>query len=349
MAPQSLTSLVVPTAPTSRAAVASSLLHAMQVAHRETYTPFGVLSSQQRQLLHDAEAEAVAASPAHCDAISRGALYERAATDGELLDGGVETLLRALRPSAKDGVFLDLGSGRGGALFRVAAMSEWRHCFGVELMGSKHAAASHALNALQGTPLLRSPISVLRGDVLDLEEWAGQPPVESGNDQWATTEQPGATSAQLSEVTHAYTCSVCFDDFLLRGIARSLANRTAFPRFQSLVSCRPPSPCAPSGWLSLSRATHENPPPDTRARCAQVSLRELPSQPHLTRIGELSLECSWNAAVRGHVYVPADLLERDAASRAVPLLAHCLCADGTCALPPALQPWPKGKYLRLPK
>ena len=314
MAPPSLTSLVVPTAPTSRAAVASSLLHAMQVAHRETYTPFGVLSSQQRQLLHDAEAEAVAASPAHCDAISRGALYERAATDGELLDGGVETLLRALRPSAKDGVFLDLGSGRGGALFRVAAMSEWRHCFGVELMGSKHAAASHALNALQGTPLLRSPISVLRGDVLDLEEWAGQPPVESGNDQWATTEQPGATSAQLSEVTHAYTCSVCFDDFLLRGIARSLANRTAFPRFQSLVS-----------------------------------LRELPSQPYLTRIGELSLECSWNAAVRGHVYVPADLLERDAASRAVPLLANCLCADGTCALPPALQPWPKGKYLRLPK
>ena len=314
MAPPSLTSLVVPTAPTSRAAVASSLLHAMQLAHRETYTPFGVLSSQQRQLLHDAEAEAVAASPAHCDAISRGALYERAATDGELLDGGVETLLRALRPSAKDGVFLDLGSGRGGALFRVAAMSEWRHCFGVELMGSKHAAASHALNALQGTPLLRSPISVLRGDVLDLEEWAGQPPVESGNDQWATTEQPGATSAQLSEVTHAYTCSVCFDDFLLRGIARSLANRTAFPRFQSLVS-----------------------------------LRELPSQPYLTRIGELSLECSWNAAVRGHVYVPADLLERDAASRAVPLLANCLCADGTCALPPALQPWPKGTYLRLPK
>ena len=314
MAPPSLTSLVVPTAPTSRAAVASSLLHEMQVAHRETYTPFGVLSSQQRQLLHDAEAEAVAASPAHCDAISRGALYERAATDGELLDGGVETLLRALRPSAKDGVFLDLGSGRGGALFRVAAMSEWRHCFGVELMGSKHAAASHALNALQGTPLLRSPISVLRGDVLDLEEWAGQPPVESGNDQWATTEQPGATSAQLSEVTHAYTCSVCFDDFLLRGIARSLANRTAFPRFQSLVS-----------------------------------LRALPSQPYLTRIGELSLECSWNAAVRGHVYVPADLLERDAASRAVPLLANCLCADGTCALPPALQPWPKGKYLRLPK
>ena len=314
MAPPSLTSLVVPTAPASRAAVASSLLHAMQVAHRETYTPFGVLSSQQRQLLHDAEAEAVAASPAHCDAISRGALYERAATDGELLDGGVETLLRALRPSAKDGVFLDLGSGRGGALFRVAAMSEWRHCFGVELMGSKHAAASHALNALQGTPLLRSPISVLRGDVLDLEEWAGQPPVESGNDQWATTEQPGATSAQLSEVTHAYTCSVCFDDFLLRGIARSLANRTAFPRFQSLVS-----------------------------------LRALPSQPYLTRIGELSLECSWNAAVRGHVYVPADLLERDAASRAVPLLANCLCADGTCALPPALQPWPKGTYLRLPK
>ena len=314
MAPPSLTSLVVPTAPTSRAAVASSLLHAMQVAHRETYTPFGVLSSQQRQLLHDAEAEAVAASPAHCDAISRGALYERAATDGELLDGGVETLLRALRPSAKDGVFLDLGSGRGGALFRVAAMSEWRHCFGVELMGSKHAAASHALNVLQGTPLLRSPISVLRGDVLDLEEWAGQPPVESGNDQWATTEQPGATSAQLSEVTHAYTCSVCFDDFLLRGIARSLANRTAFPRFQSLVS-----------------------------------LRALPSQPYLTRIGELSLECSWNAAVRGHVYVPADLLERDAASRAVPLLANCLCADGTCALPPALQPWPKGTYLRLPK
>ena len=276
-------------APASRAAVAGSLLSAMHVAHRETPRPLGVLSDQQRQLLHAAEAEAVAASRAslHLDHASRGALYERAATDGELLDGGVATLIRALRPSARDGVFLDLGSGRGGALFRVAAMSEWRHCFGVELVESKHAAASHALRALQCTPLLRSPVTLLRGDVLDLEALAAQLPIDValgarnakvvshasplahctlksaswGNDKWATTDEPGATPAQLSEVTHAYTCSVCFDDFLLRGIARSLANRTAFPRFQSLVSCRPPSPCATSGWLSLSRATHENPPP----------------------------------------------------------------------------------------
>lgn len=113
-------------------------------------------------------------------------------------------------------------------------------------------------------------------------------------------------------------CRRCFDDFLLRRLARALADRTAFPRF-----------------------------------CALVSLRALPSQPHLAHVGTLSLACSWNAAVSGHVYVPADLLERPAAERqrAVPLLAHCLCdaSSGTCVLPHALQPWAAGSRLRLPR
>ena len=92
------------------------------------------------------------------------------------------------------------------------------------------------------------------------------------------------------------------------------ADRKAFPRFQSLVS-----------------------------------LRALPSQPYLTLVGRLSLTCSWNANVRGHVYVPSDVCSRDAADRAVPLLAHCLCDSGVCSLPAALQPWGAGVYTRMPR
>lgn len=46
---------------------------------------------------------------------AKGPMYARAATDGELLEEGVEELLKLLQPS-KDAVFADLGSGRAEAL-----------------------------------------------------------------------------------------------------------------------------------------------------------------------------------------------------------------------------------------
>jgi hypothetical protein len=220
-----------------------------------------------------------------------------------LLDEGVATLLNAFDPP-EDAVFADLGSGRGGALLRIAASTPWQHCVGVEMVDAKHEAATLALQ--QCSSALQSPVTLLRGDVLDIESMA------AGADGAPEAAADGV--AALSELTHAYTCSVCFDDFLLRRLARALANRAAFPRFAALVS-----------------------------------LRALPSQTHLVHVGTLQLACSWNAAVAGHVYVPADLLERAEADRAIPLLARCLCDADTCALPPALQPWPSGTFVRLPR
>merc|ERR1711964_27577 len=96
-------------------------------------------------------------------------------------------------------------------------------------------------------------------------------------------------------------CSTCFDDFLLRRMAATLGDSAQCPRFQALVS-----------------------------------IRALPSQPHLSQIGEIELACSWNAQCRARVYVPTDVLQRE--TRSVPVLARFLCTeDGTCALPLSLR------------
>ena len=250
------------------------------------------------------------------------ALYARATTDGELLDEGVAMLLETLElngsssgaleldessdgsssgalelDESSDGpitarhVFADLGSGRGGALLRVAAALSLRGCFGVELVRRKHAAAEALRGAIETH--LRSPVTLWQGDLIEIGT--------------AAQERAG-----FRELTHAYCCSVCFDDFLLRQLAESLANRDAFPRFQALLS-----------------------------------LRELPTQPHLVRVGTVSLCCTWNAAVRGHVYVAADLLARPLADRPVAILKRFLCHAGTCTLPSSFQ-WPQGSTIRTP-
>ena len=82
-------------------------------------------------------------------------------------------------------------------------------------------------------------------------------------------------SSRLADLTHAYSCCVCFDDFLLRAMARALGDASLFPRFQALVA-----------------------------------LRELPAQPHLVCVGEARLACSWNGAAPAWVYVPADVCAR---------------------------------------
>lgn len=224
-----------------------------------------------------------------------GSLYSKAAGDGELLDEGVTQLLDLMRPT-ETSVFADLGSGKGGALFRVAAAASLSHCYGIELIVPKHVAATSALEALR--PSLRTPITLLQGDVIDLPSWA------------SPEKEP-----RLADLTHAFANTVLFDDFLLRRMAAALGDREAFPKLQSVVSTR-----------------------------------ELPSQPHLARVGSIPLTCSWNANVKGHVYVPSDLAERpeEAWRESVPMLERFLCDGGSCTLPAALQ-WRSGTYIRLPR
>ncbi len=276
-------------------AVADTLL-AMRSLHSTRSEPLGAAPGatphpQAWQLISAAEEQLAAEPEPETEVLS--ALYARAATDGELLDDGVATLIETLQPD-EGSVFADLGSGRGGALLRVAAALPLRGCFGVELIASKHAAAEALRAAVEDQ--LRSPVTLWKGDLIEVEA--------------ATKEREG-----LRELTHAYSCSVCFDDFLLRRMAEALANRDAFPRFQALVS-----------------------------------MRMLPAQPHLVRLGSVPLYCTWNAAARGHVYVAADLLERPVADRPVAILERFLCREGTCTLPASLQ-WARasGSRLSLPR
>ena len=286
----------------ARALLHDALLSAMLERHRYPSSTIPAPAAWQRI----AEAERAASDdmpPADGDAPPLSALYARAATDGELLDAGVSTLLEHLQLDDTS-VFADLGSGRGGALLRVAAAApQCRTFYGVELLKPKHDAAARLLSAVRGELPTTAAVELRNGDVIELAALAAPapppppPPADAPSDA-------AAPPRPLSELTHAYTCSVCFDDFLLRRVAAALADRALFPRFQALVS-----------------------------------LRTLPPQPHLVRVGGFPLCCSWNAAVSAHAYVPADVLARDEVP--LGLLARCLCADGVCTLPPALQ-WPPG-------
>lgn len=213
-------------------------------------------------------------------------MLARAATDGELLEEGVDQLLAALC-MPDDAVFMDLGSSEGQALFQVAARAPLTAAVGIELLEARHATASKSLARVQKAqpPLLQTTdVRVVRGDLSELGEEACS---------WAE-------EARLREVTHAFSCSTCFDDFLLRRMAATLGDPATCPAFEALVS--------------------------TRA---------LPSQPHLALIGEIKLACSWNERVHAHVYVPTDVLRRE--KRSVGVLSRFLCdEDGTCALPQAL-------------
>jgi len=228
------------------------------------------------------------------------ALYARAATDGEILDDGVVTLLDSLGLDERS-VLADLGSGNGGALVRMACALPLRACFGIELIASKHERAL-ALKDAAADDLL-APTALLQGDLIEIGQYA------------EATAGDGAqeNEAKLGDLTHVFTCSVCFDDFLLRRMAQVLADRDTFPRLQVLVS-----------------------------------LRSLPTQPLFVEIGTLSLCCTWNAAVRAHVYVLADLLERPLEDQPIAVLERFLCRSGTCSLPAQLQ-WTDEQVIRLAK
>ena len=66
--------------------------------------------------------------------------------------------------------------------------------------------------------------------------------------------------------------------------------------------------------------------------CAQVSLRQLPIQPHLLLLGRTTLPCTFHGAQPAFVYVKHGLHNTPAAT-----LAEFLCANGACWLPPHLQ------------
>tara|TARA_B100000524_G_scaffold44223_1_gene21117 strand:+ start:42 stop:1175 length:1134 start_codon:yes stop_codon:yes gene_type:complete len=270
-------------------------------------------------------------SDARFDDVSKmGPMYVRAVTDGQLLEGGVERLVSALSLTT-DSVFADLGSGNGAALIHLAARVTCRGCWGIELLRARDAIARRSLESATDAGLLKSPVVFERGDLSSLAQLARQ---ESRNGPTADAKQTaelqkGAQRAaaqeataepftfepfRLKELTHAFSSSVCFDDVLLREMATTLGNANLFPRFQTLVS-----------------------------------LRALPSQASLIHVGELFLETSWNQNCRGHVYVPADILERGAgAIGTAPLLARLLCSEGACTLPTALQ-WPAQGVIKLPR
>lgn len=125
-----------------------------------------------RRLLAAARESAAAATPGamSAEAAALGEVYRRAATDGELLEEGVEQLLRLLQPGP-GAVFCDLGSGRGEALLHVAARGRYRGCIGVELLEERHSTAVGSLAAAVGDGLLPSPVRLVRGDLTELGAW----------------------------------------------------------------------------------------------------------------------------------------------------------------------------------
>ena len=239
---------------------------------------------------------------ANDEVTSKGSVYARAQTDGELTDEGVATLLDLLQLSPSS-VFADLGSGRGGVLLRVATAAPTRGCFGVEFIGYKHQAAGRLLDAARRRPEieLAGPVQFRQGDMVELASWAAE-----------GKEGAAEEGFSISELSHAFMCSVCFDDVLLRQIAMDLANRTTFPHMQALVS-----------------------------------MRALPSQPHFVPVGRVTLCSTWNALAQAHVYVPADLLSCPEQDWPLQMLERVCCASGACTLPPRLA-WGNDAIVRLP-
>ena len=130
----------------------------------------------------------------------------------------------------------------------------------------------------------------------------------------------------------------------------TLASRQSCPRTIP-PSPSPPFPPAPFHIVLHRNRVHHSSlrPPFSAAwryrfswhhlssrRQVLVSLRELPLQPHLVKVGELPLYCSWNAASPARVYVPADVHSRGADKASLPVLSRFLCDEGVCALPVVL-------------
>jgi hypothetical protein len=313
-------------APPTNALSPSALLRKLHAHHIAASPPTAFRPDEQyaplRDLLAASEASVRGTAGAAAELVSMGPMYQRAATDGELLEEGVEQLLDLLRPTP-DACFADLGSGRAEALMHVAARGVYRGCFGIELVEARHSVARRLLAAAVKGGMLLSAVRLVRGDLAEIASLAETELREaedasagvgaSSSDAEMVLTPPGAGAVLLRDTTHAFACSVCYDDVLLRAMTDALTNRRLFPRFQLLIS-----------------------------------LRALPSAPGLVLVGETQLTTSWNGAARARVYVPTDLLDRPEHDLPVPALARLLCAGGVCTLPPRLQ-WEGDAVIRLPR
>ena len=96
-----------------------------------------------------------------------GVMYERAATDGELEEEGVEQLLELFQLS-ESSVFADLGSGRAEALLHVAARVKVERAIGIELLSARHQRACELREACEAQQLLKTPVVLTEGDLSDL-------------------------------------------------------------------------------------------------------------------------------------------------------------------------------------
>ena len=189
-----------------------------------------------REMLAAMEAEALSENVAAkgtgigaAEISSMGPMYQRAATDGELLEEGVDQLLDVLRPSPHM-CFADLGSGRAGALLHVAARGVYRGCIGIELVEARHRHAMRTLERADAEGMLKSTVRLHRGDLFDIATLA--------KEEISSTDPSAADTVRLRDVTHVFACSVCYDDVLLHSISNALSNRQLFPNFQVLVSLR---------------------------------------------------------------------------------------------------------------
>jgi len=120
----------------------------------------------------------------------------RAHVYGELTSAGVRQLIRATRLSADD-VFVDLGSGVGKVVLRVALAVPGVRCIGIEIDGARHASACEALRRAEACGVLEPGRCVFRhGDI---------------------------RQADLGNATVFFAHSTCFPAAMLGAVARRIA------------------------------------------------------------------------------------------------------------------------------
>lgn len=195
-----------------------------------------------------------------------------APTYGELLPAGVDALVHTMGMD-EDSVFCDLGCGTGRAMMHLAAAQQIRKAVGIEMSETRLDYGRGALEQLESQAEERgfkiSPVEFVCDNI---------------------------ENADLSEVSHLFVSSVCFDDRVLRCVSAKLA---ASPSFKLLVT-----------------------------------LRSIPLQPHLTPLGMLRLANSFHGAHPAFYYVKAS--NEGLANAPAEALAALLCLDGACWLPPHL-------------
>ena len=172
-------------------------------------------------------------------------------TYGELLPAGVDKLF-AILGLDQTSSFYDLGAGTGRSLLQVAMMQpDMRRAVGVELSATRLEYGEVALQRLRQLNATICPVELREGDIGD---------------------------NTYPDATHAFVSSVCFDDALLRKIARNLGLNANFR--------------------------------------VMVSLRQLPIQPYLVLLGRTFLPCTFHGRQPSYVYVRPGLHGTPAATMA---------------------------------